>query len=74
VKLVEAHYEDGVLKPAQPLPLRAGERVGVIVVRRPDPQRWNLARLATTGSDEDRILAETGVREWLDHLDAKDRR
>lgn len=33
---VPACYDHGVLKPATPLALRAGEWVNVIVVRRPD--------------------------------------
>jgi predicted DNA-binding antitoxin AbrB/MazE fold protein len=41
-----ARYEDGLLKPAQPLKLRQGEKVGVIVIRHPDPARWDLKRLA----------------------------
>ena len=48
VRLVEAQYEDGVLRPAERLSLRSGERVNLIVVRRPDPGRWDLARLART--------------------------
>jgi predicted DNA-binding antitoxin AbrB/MazE fold protein len=46
MRTVEALYEDGLLKPQTPLSLRPGERVGVIVVRQPDPSRWNLDRLA----------------------------
>ncbi len=43
---VEARYENGLLKPAKPLHLRPGEMVGLIVVRRPDPSRWDFTRLA----------------------------
>ncbi|MBI2894416.1 MAG: antitoxin family protein [Deltaproteobacteria bacterium] len=43
---IEARYEDGVLKLAKPVSLRAGERVRLIVLRRPDPDRWDLGRLA----------------------------
>jgi len=43
---VEALYENGLLRPAKPLNLRPGERVGVIVVRQADPSRWDLVRLA----------------------------
>jgi predicted DNA-binding antitoxin AbrB/MazE fold protein len=41
---VEASYEGGVLKLAKPVSLRAGERVTVLIIRRPDRARWNLAR------------------------------
>jgi predicted DNA-binding antitoxin AbrB/MazE fold protein len=70
---VEARYEEGVLKPAQPLKLREGERVRLIVVRRPDPARWDLKRLAQ-GASEDEALAATGLDAWADALEAEDRR
>ena len=69
---VEARYEDGLLKPAKPLPLRPGEHVAVIVVRQPDPKRWDLARLATTSADEDMALAEAGLSDWAEQLDSED--
>ena len=43
VRLVEAHYENGVLRPVERLGLRSGECVSLMVVRRPDPRRWDLA-------------------------------
>jgi predicted DNA-binding antitoxin AbrB/MazE fold protein len=70
---VEARYEEGLLKPAQPLKLREGESVGLIVVRRPDPARWDLKRLAK-GASEDEALAATGLDAWADALEAEDRR
>lgn len=70
---VEARYEDGVLKPDKPLPLRAGDRVGVILLRRPDPARWDLQRLGAASS-EDEGLASTGLEQWVDDLDAEDHR
>ena len=73
VRLVEAKYEDGVLRPAERLNLRSGERVNLIVVRRPDPGRWDLARLAKTGNADDLALAEQGLAEWANELEAKDR-
>lgn len=72
---VEARYEAGMLKPARPLALRSGERVGVIVVRLPDEKRWNLQRLASSAAaHEDEALARAGLAEWADALDAEDRR
>lgn len=70
---VEASYENGMLRPAKPLPLRAGERVAVIVVRRPNASRWDLARLAATSGD-DEALREAGLHGWAAGLDAEDRR
>jgi len=68
---VEALYENGLLRPAKPLNLRPGERVGVIVVRRADPSRWDLARLAAN-STEDAELAAAGLDRWADSLDHED--
>jgi predicted DNA-binding antitoxin AbrB/MazE fold protein len=62
VRPIEARYVGGVLKPAEPLPLRAGERVGVVVTRVRDEKRWDLARLAT-GASEDADLARLGLDE-----------
>lgn len=69
---VEAHYEAGLLRPTKPLALRPGEGVGVIVVRLPDPSRWNLDRLSKTFRGEDESLAEAGLAHWADALDAED--
>jgi predicted DNA-binding antitoxin AbrB/MazE fold protein len=74
VRPIEARYEDGLLKPERPLSLRPGERVGVILVRRPDPARWDLRRLAASSGDEDKALAAAGLGDWADALDAEDRR
>jgi predicted DNA-binding antitoxin AbrB/MazE fold protein len=68
---VEARYEDGILKPAKPLKLRPGESVGIIIVRHPDPSRWDLARLAKGGA-EDELLAKAGLDGWASALDAED--
>jgi predicted DNA-binding antitoxin AbrB/MazE fold protein len=70
VRPVEALYENGILRPAKPLNLRPGERVGVIVVRQPDSKRWDLARLA---SSEDVDLASAGLDDWAAALDREDR-
>ena len=69
MKIVEARYEGGLLKPTEPLPLRAGERVNLIVVRRPDPNRWNLDRLKESANEEDIALAEQGLTDWSAKLD-----
>jgi len=68
---VEALYENGLLRPAKPLNLRPGERVGVIVVRQADPSRWDLARLAAT-REEDSELATAGLDGWAANLDHED--
>ncbi len=73
VRLVEAQYENGVLRPVDRLGLRSGERVNLIVVRRPDPRRWDLARLSSTANQEDLSLSEQGLAEWANSLDATER-
>jgi predicted DNA-binding antitoxin AbrB/MazE fold protein len=73
VRLVEAQYEDGVFRPLEPLALRSGERVSLMVMRRADPRRWDLARLSSTSSQEDLYLSEQGLGEWADSLDATER-
>jgi len=70
---VDALYENGLLRPVSPLPLRSGERVALIVVRRPDANRWDFTRLAAHGAD-DLALAEAGLDEWAAALDGKDPR
>lgn len=78
MRTVEARYEDGSLKPAKPLPLRSGERVGVIVVRLPDAKRWDVRRLMALAADaEQSALAKAGLGDWtaaLDRPEIKDRR
>ena len=69
---VDALYENGVLRPVSPLPLRSGERVAVIVVRRADPSRWNVARLGAHDPEDDG-LAEAGLGDWSAALDHEDR-
>ena len=73
VRVVQAQYEDGVLRPTERLGLRPGEQVSLIVVRRPDPSRWNLARLASNANGEDADLAEQGLADWAGELDASER-
>jgi predicted DNA-binding antitoxin AbrB/MazE fold protein len=74
VRLVEAQYEDGVLRPVERLSLCSGERVGIMVVRRPDPRRWDFARLSSTSNPEDLSLSQQGLEEWATSLDATERR
>jgi len=73
VRVVEAQYDGGVLRPAERLGLRPGERVNLIVVRLPDPRRWDLARLAKTAGGDDLGLAEQGLAQWADDLDSTER-
>jgi len=72
VRLVEAEYENGVLRPVEHLALRPGERVSLMVMRRPDPRRWNLAPLASISPEEDLALSEEGLAEWAHSLDSAD--
>ncbi len=69
---VDAFYENGLLRPVSQLPLRSGERVAVIVVRRPDSSRWDLTRLATH-PDDDLALAQAGLDDWATALEREDR-
>ena len=71
MKTLEAQYEDGILRLTEKLALRPGERVNVIVIRRLDQCRWDLARLARK-SDEETILTGQGLVEWTRDLDAED--
>lgn len=71
---VEARFEDGLLKPERPLHLQPGERVGVIVVRRPDPARWDMKRLAAAHASEDDALSHAGLEDWAQALDREDGR
>lgn len=73
MRLVEAQYENGVLRPVERLGLRPGERVNLMVMRRPDPRRWDLARLSSTSNQEDLSLSEQGLAEWADSLDGTER-
>jgi predicted DNA-binding antitoxin AbrB/MazE fold protein len=69
---IDALYENGVLRPTSPLPLRSGERVALIVVRRSEPARWDSARLAAH-ADEDLALSEAGLEDWAAALEREDR-
>ena len=74
MRLVEARYEKGMLKPTEPLALRPGESVNLIVVRRADPSRWDINRLAKRGSAEDLTLAQQGIEDWVSRLEEEDQR
>ena len=74
MRLIEARYEKGMLKPAEPLALRSGESVNLIVVRRADPSRWDIHRLAKSGNAEDLTLAEQGIEDWAAKLEEEDQR
>jgi len=51
------------------LGFRSGERVNLMVVRRADPRRWDLARLSSTSNQEDLSLSEQGLADWANSLD-----
>lgn len=74
MEIIEAEFENGVLRPTRRLSLRPGERVGIVVVRRPDPARWDLDRLSKVATADDKSLAEEGLGEWAAALDREDRR
>ena len=71
MEVIEAEFENGVLRPMRRLSLRPGERVGIVVVRKPDPKRWDIARLSKRSADED-VLSETGLADWEKALDHED--
>ncbi len=50
---VEAVYENGVLKPAKPLPLKENEKVQVTVKRTVSRVRQSAGLMGWTGSQED---------------------
>ena len=65
MRFIEARNEEDLLKPEAPLPLTPGERVALLVVRHPDPRRWDLARLARSGK-EDRALLQEALFDLLE--------
>jgi predicted DNA-binding antitoxin AbrB/MazE fold protein len=70
--VIEAEFNDGVLRPMRRLPLRPGEKVGIVVIRRPDPLRWDLTRLSKVIPAED-TLTEAGLSDWETTLSHEDR-
>ena len=73
MELIEADFEGGVLRPKHPLRLRPGERVGIVIVRRPDASRWDLGRLSKSVAADEQ-LAEEGLEDWASALDREDRK
>jgi predicted DNA-binding antitoxin AbrB/MazE fold protein len=59
---IHATYENGILKPAEPLPLKQHERVQVIVIRKPSLAEQTAGLIGWKGEAEtfERVLAEAG--------------
>lgn len=74
MRVIEARYEKGLLKPREPLALGAGETVGLIIVRRPDPKRWNIERLRESTTADEATLTQQGLDDWTAALDKEDSR
>ena len=53
--------------------MRSGESVNLIVVRQPDPNRWDLDKLRAVATAEELELAEQGMADWANALDREDR-
>jgi predicted DNA-binding antitoxin AbrB/MazE fold protein len=66
--IVEATYEDGVLKPKQPLPLNERERVELIVRRAGilADQTYGMIGFSGAAADFDRLLEES-ESELMEH-------
>jgi predicted DNA-binding antitoxin AbrB/MazE fold protein len=64
---VQATYENGVLKPAEPLPLQEHEQVQVIVVRKPGLAEQTSGLIGWKGDADtlERVLAEAEEPEEL---------
>lgn len=71
MRAIEAEFQNGILKPVQPLLLRPGERVNLVVLRKADPNRWDLQKLAMT-NHEDAELSKAGLGDWAKRLDLED--
>jgi predicted DNA-binding antitoxin AbrB/MazE fold protein len=74
MRVYEVRYEDGVLKPKEPLPFPFGEILRVTLVRSPDPKRWERWEKAVAQTQEEKHLTESGLDEWTAMLDVEDRR
>jgi predicted DNA-binding antitoxin AbrB/MazE fold protein len=64
---IEAVYEDGVLKPVQPLPLKEHEKVCVTVVKARPPIWERIAALAADAPPEELDKVPTDGAAQLDH-------
>jgi predicted DNA-binding antitoxin AbrB/MazE fold protein len=73
MEFIDARFVNGVLRTVRRLPLRPGEHVGIVVVRRPDPARWDLERLSKAPVQDEAGLPEEGLGEWANALDHEDR-
>jgi len=69
VRAIEARFDNVALRPT----VRQGERVGLIVVRKPDASRWDFDKLTRAAGEQDLALAEQGLAEWVDDLEASER-
>jgi len=74
MRMVEARFERGILRPTRPLALRPGERLHLIVLRQPDPQRWDMARLAKSLPADEAVLTEQGLEDRAASLDQDEHR
>ncbi len=65
--IIEAVYENGVLKPAQPLPLKEHEKVRITVEHASSPllQAYGIVGWTGTHEELEHILAETEELEGL---------
>jgi len=66
-------FEDGVLKPKEPLPLSPGQSLKVVLVSPSDPRWENLERFAATNAAELDFLTNAGLKEWTEMLEKEDR-
>lgn len=69
MEVIEAEFNDGVLRPMRRLTLRPGERVGIVVVRRPDPSRWDLPRLSKIPPEDELGELELATDEALGRVE-----
>ena len=74
MRVVEAQYEKGLLRPSTPLALRPGECVHLIVVRKPEASRWDFARFSNRSGADETALTEQGLEDWVANLDEEDHR
>jgi predicted DNA-binding antitoxin AbrB/MazE fold protein len=74
MKTFAVRYEDGVLKPKEPLPFVPGQSLEVVVLGPADPRLKNLERFAAEHAEELDYLTEAGLQEWVAMLEEEDRR